>query len=162
MASAEDWSATKKLFYGGVKLQTKYTGGHSLVNWPTTCRPKEKGGLGFWTLNGLLVRYDCGGYGSSGSTKKNEHGTDWTCRAIGVTVIFLPLPQWWWLEMERLHFSRHHHGLRGARQRVWHRRCSKRQREKRLRSKHQCKITERFLLKVNFSRYLALPDQLFL
>jgi hypothetical protein len=77
-----------------VKLQTKYTG---VILWSIGQQPvgrKKKGGLGFWTLNGLLVRYDCGGYGSSGSTKKNEHGTDWTCRVIGVTMIFLPLPQW--------------------------------------------------------------------
>jgi hypothetical protein len=78
----------EEAFYGGVKLQTKYMRailwsiGQQLVG------QKKKGGLRFWTLNGLLVCYDCGGYGSSGSTKKNKHGTDWTCCAIGMTVIF--------------------------------------------------------------------------
>jgi hypothetical protein len=49
MANQEDRLIEEGFLWRG-ETPDKVYGGHSIINWPMTCRPKEKGGLGILDL----------------------------------------------------------------------------------------------------------------
>ena len=59
----------------------KVYGRHSLVNWPTSCRPKIKGGSGILDLERFACARDYDGFGSNGG-KKQELGTNLKSHAM--------------------------------------------------------------------------------
>jgi hypothetical protein len=54
----------------------KVSGGHCLVNWPTTCAPRDLGVWAFWTWNASHALCGYGGYGSNGNTQ-HDLGLVW-------------------------------------------------------------------------------------
>ena len=81
---------TCNFIWAGDDIDTA-SGGHSLVNEKTVCRPEVLGGLGIADLERLEERSDYSGFGFSGTTL-NDHGPDHHCPAMLPTSPYFELP----------------------------------------------------------------------